>query len=148
MQTNKVIAVVLFVCITVFCVFGVLAVTANTRSFMATAEKAEGAITGISSNHSFDGKYVYEYPEISFKDAKGEQITFTTQRSVKGYSVGDQVSVLYDPVMPQHAIIDTFMQIWQSVIIFGIVWVFLLFILYDIFYFREIREGKMKAPSV
>lgn len=64
-------------------------------------------------------------PLVEFFPRPGERITFTGEVcSRSGYAEGDTVELFYDPLEPQHAHIDSFLQNWFISLILGAIGLF------------------------
>ncbi len=64
-------------------------------------------------------------PLVEFFPRPGERITFTGEVcSRPGYAEGDTVELFYDPLEPQHAHIDSFLQNWFISLILGAIGLF------------------------
>ena len=98
-------------------------ITTGTVSFLNSSTKTDGSIVNIVQSRSSDsGNYMYA-PEVSFIDASGQTITFTSgvSSSYSSYKVGDKVSVLYDKNNSRIARINTFFQLWFATIVMSVV---------------------------
>ena len=87
----------------------------RTMAFVRGAAKASGQIVAVEHSRSYKGRSIY-HPVFTFKDSAG---IIHTQRSSLGsadysFAAGERVTVLYDPVAPEHSMIDSFQTIWLS----------------------------------
>jgi hypothetical protein len=93
----------------------------TTRSFMKTAIQAEGSVVALSDRSS-SGKLggVY-YPVFTFKDKYEHEFTIISSSGSNpaAFSVGEKVTVLYDPLIPVRARIKSFGQSWLFPTVFG-----------------------------
>lgn len=80
----------------------------NTRQLVAQGEHARGTVTALSRSGS-----AY-FPVIAFKTAEGSQIEFVGKSgsSSPTFVKGQQVDVIYRPEDPNHAKINTFLDLW------------------------------------
>jgi hypothetical protein len=84
----------------------------KTRSRIANSISADGLVTTFATGMGKSG-YLY-YPLVQFKIPSGQVISFQSSvgSSRAGYSVGQQVKVLYDARKPQEAEIDNLSSVW------------------------------------
>ena len=84
----------------------------KTRSRIANSLSADGLVTGFATGMGRSG-HLY-YPLVQFKIPSGQTISFQSSvgSSRPGYSVGQQVKVLYDARNPQQAEIDDASSLW------------------------------------
>ena len=82
------------------------------RSRIASSLSADGLVTAFATEMGRSG-YLY-YPLVEFKIPSGQTISFQSAvgKSRPGYSVGQQVKVLYDARNPQQAEIDDSSSLW------------------------------------
>ena len=82
------------------------------RGQIANFLSATGVVTAFATEMGKSG-YLY-YPLVEFKIASGQTIGFQSLMgsSRAGYSVGQQVKVLYDARNPQQAEIDSMVSQW------------------------------------
>src|SRR5215469_7565295 len=81
--------------------------------FVTLATKTEGVIISIGNRDDGDGGQSW-YPTFSFTDTAGKT---HMQPSSFGstpcfFRPGQRVTVLYDPAVPTHAEIDSFITVW------------------------------------
>jgi hypothetical protein len=90
---------------------GIISVVKQRRQ-MADSLSAVGLITGLATEMGKSG-HLY-YPLVQFKTASGQALSFQSAvgSSPAGYSVGQQVKVLYDSRNPQQAEIDSMVSQW------------------------------------
>lgn len=72
--------------------------------FVQSAQVAQGSVVALNAGSS--------HPEIEFTDASGSIVRYPQGGFIFGYRVGDSVAVLYDPLDPRHAVIDTPGALW------------------------------------
>lgn len=93
-------------------------------------------------------------PLVEFTTASGEQARFVGEVcSNSGYDVGEGVALMYDPVDPENAHIDGFLQNWFISLIFGFFGVFftligLVFLLPDTFAERRRKRLMQQGQAV
>ena len=82
------------------------------RSQIANSLSADGLVTGLATEMG-RSSYLY-YPLLQFKIPSGQTINFQSSlgSNPAGYSVGQQVKVLYDARNPQEAEIDDLNSQW------------------------------------
>ncbi|MCK4742642.1 MAG: DUF3592 domain-containing protein [Sulfuriflexus sp.] len=101
----------------------------KTMFFLESAITTEGVVTElVRSRSSSDSSYTYA-PVVKFKTSQDTTIEFTstTSSNPPSYSRGEQIEVLYDPIQPHSAKINSFFSLWGgSVIVGGIGAVFFL----------------------
>src|SRR5437868_4789215 len=97
----------------------------STQSFVAKAEAVRGDVIDLeyrrdTSSLSSSGVY---YPVVNFRTTTGEQHTFhsNTGSSPPSYSIGEAVTVLYDPTNPFDARISGFLSLWLFPLIFSVI---------------------------
>jgi len=92
----------------------------STSDFMATAQRAEGRVIDLEYRRSGEGGAYY--PVVRFRGASGEEVTFRSRvgKRPPGYSQGDPVVVLYDPLDPSEAKVESFFELWFGALILGI----------------------------
>jgi PAB1-binding protein PBP1 len=84
----------------------------KTRSRVANSLSADGVVTAFATGMGKSG-YLY-YPLVQFRIPSEQLISFQSSvgSSRGGYSVGQQVKVLYDARKPQEAEIDALSSLW------------------------------------
>jgi hypothetical protein len=92
----------------------------DTRADIARAETAAGTVIDLIGRRDSDGDTIY-YPHVQYLTRSGETVEFSgaVGSSPPAFEIGEAVSVLYDPVAPQEARIDTFFQLWFGALILG-----------------------------
>jgi hypothetical protein len=109
----KTIAIVKYVFALIGTVLLIAAIYAyqETRTFVASASRTTGTVTGYSGNR----------PIVRFKDERGTEVQFTssTGSSPPRYRVGEAVAVLYQPAAPYDAKIEGFFALWGVPVIIG-----------------------------
>ncbi|MGH7508909.1 MAG: DUF3592 domain-containing protein [Gemmatimonadales bacterium] len=106
-------------------------VLANTRSFIAEADEADGKVIALdrsySSSSSGSRSSSTYRPVVEFTSATGKRIEFTSSvgSNPPSHRVGEPVTVLYHPADPYNARIKSSLQLWFGVlIVFGLGLVF------------------------
>jgi hypothetical protein len=84
----------------------------NTRDFLSRASHTQGTVIAFHISHS-DHSMTFT-PEINFKNDKGRPVIFNSNLSSNPpqYSVGDKIDVVFDPIKPSNARVNTFMALW------------------------------------
>lgn len=97
----------------------------NTTTFLKNAITTEGVVIELvrsrsSSSSSSGSSYTYA-PTVRFKTNQGTTVEFTSSTSSNppSYSRGEQVEVLYEPIQPHSAKINSFFSIWGGAAIVG-----------------------------
>jgi uncharacterized protein DUF3592 len=96
----------------------------NTRRFVDAATSAKGTITdSVSRWHSDPGDDPgvsrLSHPVVRFVTGDGRTVEFESQvGSNLAPKVGQQVTVLYDPLNPKEAKIKSFMMLWALPLVF------------------------------
>jgi Protein of unknown function (DUF3592) len=109
---------------TVFVVVAVV-LAGNTLLFLRTSVVATGTVLSnvrVEQRSSEDGQVTTTFsPEFTFADADGKSYTVLSANSSSPpeFAEGQTVRVLYNPVNPGSARIDSFTQLWVAPIIFG-----------------------------
>jgi hypothetical protein len=108
-----------------FSVAGVLLLAAgtyvaqSTHSFLDRAQSAPGRVVELArSDSSTDTTYS---PVVEYEGPGGRTIQFkgNLASSPVSYTVGERVTVLYDPAMPEAAKIDSFLDKWFLPVLLG-----------------------------
>jgi len=81
--------------------------------------RTDGSVTQIvrqTSSSSNGGSSMTFHPVVAFVTASGQQESFESSSgsSISYYSVGDKVTVLYDPAHPDNASIDSWTELWLA----------------------------------
>jgi hypothetical protein len=104
-------------------IFAIALLTASAYSYKITRDFVQSAhqSTGIVVRMMRKGDTFY--PRVRFTDAAGQPHEFNSRRlrSPPGYSVGEQVQVLYLPDSPEAARIGRFSELWVAPLILGII---------------------------
>ena len=112
---------VLFSIIGVGMLVGSLFILSNTRSFIARAAEAPGKVIDLdrSRSSSSSGSSTTYRPVVEFTTATGKHIEFVSSvgSSPPSHSVGEAVTVLYNPADPYSARIKSFSQLWFGFLI-------------------------------
>lgn len=98
---------------------GALLLAQSTRSFIARAQHAAGAVVELVPRHS-DNSTTYA-PAVRFTTADGREVRFvsSTSSNPPAYSAGEPVEVLYLPGEPERARINGFFSLWGGPVILG-----------------------------
>ena len=101
----------------------------RTRRFTRQASSSTGTVTDVKArtrrSHTSDGPRMrtYHYPVVRFQTQDGRTVEFESETGTSGFSQkpGEQVGVLYNPLKPEQARINTFMMLWFTPLIFSVV---------------------------
>jgi hypothetical protein len=88
-------------------------------SFAMRAQRAEATFAGaVERNSSYGLMY---YPTFAFHTADGQTIRYTSNigSSSQAYPDGFTISILYDPVHPDQAQVDSLFGVWLLPLIFS-----------------------------
>jgi len=108
----------------------------NVKSFIATAQVADGIITGFEKRPgSYGISEGVNCPVVRFRTAAGNEVTFKSKISSRPspFRVGQSVQVYYRPANPTDARIDHSGSLWFKPLLFAglaLVPIFFLFCLW------------------
>jgi hypothetical protein len=93
------------------------------RIFVREASVAQGTVTDLvrsSSSSSSSNSTTYR-PVVQYTTQSGETVEFTSSSGSNppSYSKGEQVEVLYRPLLPAQAKINSFFSLWGGPVIVG-----------------------------
>ena len=118
----------LLLCIFVIAGLGVTAIgailLARARAFLRRATTARGRYVGATWGDSASDLTVTPrrtaYPLVEFQTAGGQTIRFEARTGTPwaGQKAGRPVEVVYDPQNPQHAVVNSFVELWLPALIF------------------------------
>src|SRR5437868_8574824 len=97
-----------------------LIIALRERALLQGAAQADGIVIenefSVSSRGSGSA-----HPRIRFRTDNGQEVVFRSSMgtSPPAYEVGEHVPVLYDPVKPANAFINSFVGLWLVPVIFG-----------------------------
>lgn len=96
----------------------------STYRLKESASIAMGVVVDYETIRSSDGK-TYA-PIIEFETSHGDKISFQSKMSSSRpkYALGQEIELLYDPLYPDDARINTFFALWGAAIIAGIMGAF------------------------
>lgn len=100
-----------------------LVTTMNTRTFVAEANHAQGTVIDMVRRQSTDSDHSDAYaPVVRFVTTGGETVEFTSNTSSNppSYARGEAVAVLYRPLTPHDAKINSFGSLWGAPVMFGV----------------------------
>jgi hypothetical protein len=105
-----------------------LRVFGRTRRFVAASASAKGTVTdSVGRWYSDPGVSKLSHPVARFVTGDGRTVEFESQvGSNLAPKVGQEVTVLYDPLNPKEARIRSFMMLWALPSIFTVLGVLLL----------------------
>ncbi len=114
-------AAVLFLIGTGPLVFGFYDYT-STSNFVEKSKSTTGTVLNLLQERDSEGSILYK-PFVSFQTENGELIEFASKTSSypASYSIGENVSVLYDPSDPYNAQLNSFSSLWFGILIFFVV---------------------------
>lgn len=84
--------------------------------FTSSAVKTAGTITNLET--TVIANKMYTTPTFSFVDSTNQKHTVKSETDVRGLSVGDTITVGYDPANPQNAFLYLIWPLWGKTIIF------------------------------
>lgn len=92
----------------------------STRRFVRSAVSAKGTIIENTISTDTDGDPIYK-PRFTFALPDGQEICVQSSFGTNppSFRKGQSVTVLYDPSIPEHAKVNTFMQLWGSTLVCG-----------------------------
>ncbi|MEU4509147.1 DUF3592 domain-containing protein [Nonomuraea wenchangensis] len=104
-----------------------IALTASTASFLASAQRTEGTVTGLTprttTSRDSDGytrRSTTWYPTVEFTvDGRRYSFQSSTGHNPPAYTEGEGVPVAYDPDDPSDARISTFWSAFLAPVITG-----------------------------
>lgn len=100
---------------------------ARTRAFIRRAATAQGKYAGAVWGDSTADLTVMPrrttYPLVEFQTTDGQMIRFEARTGTlwAQQKAGRPVEVLYDPHNPQHAVVNSFVELWLPALIFLVV---------------------------
>ncbi|MFP4299964.1 MAG: DUF3592 domain-containing protein [Spirulinaceae cyanobacterium] len=98
----------------------------KTRTFIATANTAEGTVMAVEKSRLFTAKPnsgSSSHPIVRFTTEAGETIEFRSNvgSNPPTYRPGETIPILYPPENPQRATINSFSSLWLLILIFTVV---------------------------
>ena len=123
----------------------------HSQKFIQSASRAQGTVTRLvkkSDGSDSDSSY----PVYTFEDSQGKQheIYSSSGSYPPAYSVGEKVTVLYQPDDPQNAEMDSFMDKWFfSVMLagFGLLDLLLGLVLFTAVFIIKKMERPIPSPA-
>jgi hypothetical protein len=103
-----------------FILCGSLFFANQTLTFVRASLKTQGTVVRLRKVNGRKRQANYA-PVFAFTDAAGHSFTVNSHSvsNPPSYSIGDTVPVLYQPDDPQHATIDSFVELWLWALIGG-----------------------------
>lgn len=100
---------------------GAIYLYVDKQAFLEKAETVQGTVIEMIPKRSKEST-TYS-PVVSFKTKQGQTITYTSSTSSNppSYSVGENVTMFYDPANPNDAEINGFFSLWLGVLILGFI---------------------------
>jgi hypothetical protein len=85
--------------------------------FVERAEETTATVAGFEQS-THDGSTMYS-PILAYVDKAGQkrEATSGTSSSTRSHSVGDEITVLYDPDQPSKVRVNAFWSLWLGVVI-------------------------------
>lgn len=110
----------LFSFIGIAILIGTISIALNTFHFLAQSKVTTGKVIQLVPNQSSDSGYTYA-PVILFtlEDNKSVKFQSSVSSNPPAHSIGDTVPVIYDPVSPVHAEINSFFNLWFGPLVLG-----------------------------
>ncbi len=123
----KIVSIILLV-IGICMILGASNVAINTNNFLDEATIELGEVIDLVEVRS-DGSSTYA-PVVNFLDSGGNSYEFIPSASSNppGYFIGEKLEVLYLPLNPLEAKINSFYSVWGSTVILGMIGLILLVI--------------------
>jgi hypothetical protein len=86
---------------------------ARTLDFIADSSRAAGSVVEMQTRQDSEGDTLF-YPVVEFTTADGEIVRFrsSTGSNPPRFEVGEEVEVLYDPLLPENARVSSFVDLW------------------------------------
>ena len=117
------------------------------RRFIATAVEARGVVVEVAEVREYDSDLERDvtrpYPVVEFVTARGQVVRYQPPMSSNppDYRLGGPLKVLYDPADPQHAVLDTWDDVWKMGVVF--VSVGLLLMAFNAAVYLLVRSGRV-----
>jgi hypothetical protein len=91
----------------------------ETNEFIERAWPAPGVVVGLERLDAGESADPRTSPVVRFETAKGESHRFRARMMVswRDYTVGDSVTVLYDPDAPDEALVDDSLRLWLAPVV-------------------------------
>jgi hypothetical protein len=95
---------------------------AKTRNFIRRGAHTQGHYIDAQWRGA-GGSRSTQYGEIEFQTAQGRIVHFSSRVGTlwQSQNVGKIVPVLYDPVNPERAVVNSFVELWMPAIILAVV---------------------------
>ncbi|MBD3279641.1 MAG: DUF3592 domain-containing protein [Candidatus Pacebacteria bacterium] len=91
------------------------------RKFLTNGQRTTGIVVGFTQKRSSStrgGSSISTHPEVDYQvDETTYRVPNTVSTSFNTWSTGDQVTVIYDPVDPEKAVLDTPTNKWFASIL-------------------------------
>ena len=117
------------------------------RRFIATAVEASGVVVEIANLREYDSDLERDvtrpYPVVEFVTAREQVVRYQPPvgSNPPDYRLGGPLMVLYDPADPQHAVLDTWDDVWKMGVVF--VSVGLLLMVFNAVTYLLVRSGRV-----
>lgn len=119
-----ILVLLLFIVIGIGLIIGGWIMLQHTREFIDHSVLTTGRIVDYIVDRDDDGTF-YK-PVVQFTTADGKEVEYQSSSGAtyKTQPVGSSVRIHYDPANPQHAAIDSFLDIWFAPVILFVIGVF------------------------
>lgn len=117
------------------------------RRFIAAAVEASGVVVEIANVREYDSDLERDvtrpYPVVEFVTAREQVVRYQPPvgSNPPDYRLGGPLKVLYDPADPQHAVLDTWDDVWKMGVVF--VSVGLLLMVFNGVMYLVVRSGRV-----
>jgi len=117
------------------------------RRFNATAVEARGIVVEVANVREYDSDLERDvtrpYPVVEFVTAREQVVRYQPPvgSNPPDYRLGGPLTVLYDPADPQHAVLDTWDDVWKMGVVF--VSAGLLLMVFNAAMYLLVRSGRV-----
>jgi Protein of unknown function (DUF3592) len=117
------------------------------RRFNATAVEARGIVVEVANVREYDSDLERDvtrpYPVVEFVTAREQVVRYQppVDSNPPDYRLGGPLTVLYDPADPQHAVLDTWDDVWKMGVVF--VSAGLLLMVFNAAMYLLVRSGRV-----
>jgi hypothetical protein len=113
MKASSVFFRLLMLVVGLFLLVGSLFFANQTLTYLRGSVKTQGTVVRIRKVNGRHRNFNYA-PVFAFSDAAGHSYTLISHNvsNPSSFAIGDTATVLYKPDDPQHARIDSFMELW------------------------------------
>jgi Protein of unknown function (DUF3592) len=103
----------------VFIVIGIL-LFVRSRRFVGRAASAIGTIMDVKTRWRLGAPRLRQVSVVRFQTQDGQTVEFESARSILSQGPGGQLEVLYDPLNPEEARSNSFMELWLYPLFFSL----------------------------